>query len=63
MRGETLDMHSEMTYINLEDNTRIFFGSIPTHDATYEDYLVKTREILLQILRTFGDLEWRRENR
>lgn len=57
MRGETLDMHSEMFFIILEDNTRIFFGSIPTHNATYEDYQMKTREVLLQILRTYEDLE------
>jgi hypothetical protein len=57
MRGETLDMHSEMFYVTLEDDTRIFFGSIPVHDATYEDYLMKTREFLLQILRTYEDLD------
>jgi len=53
MRGETLDMHSEMFTIILEDNTRIFFGSVPNHEATYEDYLMKTREVLLQILMTY----------
>jgi hypothetical protein len=56
VRGETLDIHSEMFYITLEDDTRIFFGSIPVHDATYEDYQMKTREVLLQILRTYEDL-------
>jgi hypothetical protein len=57
MRGETLDMHSEMFYIIMEDDTRIFFGSKPTHDATYEDYLMKTRETLLRILTTYEDFE------
>jgi hypothetical protein len=56
IRGETLDMHYEMFTIMLEDGTRIFFGSRPTHDATYTDYLMKTRDVLLQILTTYEDL-------
>jgi len=48
-----LNYHSEMNYLLLDDNTRIFFGSIPRQDATYEDYLMKTRETLLLILSTY----------
>jgi hypothetical protein len=51
--GETLDLHGEMFRVELEDGTVIRFGSTPRHDATYEDYLMKTKEILLQILTTF----------
>jgi hypothetical protein len=53
LMGETLDLHSEMYYIQLQDRTVIRFGSTPRHDATYEDYMMKTRETLLQILATY----------
>jgi hypothetical protein len=55
--GETLDMHHEMYSLELEDGTVIRFGSTPRHDATYEDYLMKTREVLLQIIGTYEALE------
>jgi hypothetical protein len=55
--GETLDMHGEMYRIELEDGTVIRFGSQPRHDATYEDYLMKTKETLLQIISTYEGLE------
>jgi hypothetical protein len=51
--GETLDRHSEMFRIDLEDGTSIRFGSSPRTDATYEDYLMKTKETLLQIIATY----------
>lgn len=51
--GETLDMHNETMVVTLPDGTRIEYGAAPRFDATYEDYLMKTREILLQILETF----------
>ena len=51
--GETLDRHSEAFRIELEDGTTINFGALPREDATYEDYLMKTKEILLQILATY----------
>ena len=51
--GETLDLHGEMFRVELEDGTVIRFGSTPRHDATYEDYLLKTKEILMQILTTY----------
>lgn len=51
--GETLDLHSESFNIDLEDGTRITFGATPRNDATYEDYLMKTKEMLLQILATY----------
>jgi hypothetical protein len=54
--GETLDLHGEMFRIELEDGTVIRFGSTPRNDATYEDYLMKTREMLLQIIATYEAL-------
>ena len=54
--GETLDLHYEMFMVELEDGTRIRWGASPNRDATYEDYRVKTREVLLQILATYQDL-------
>ena len=51
--SETLDIHGEMFLVQLEDGTVIRYGSYPRHDATYEDYMMKTRETLLQILATY----------
>jgi hypothetical protein len=51
--GETLENHNETMRILLDNGTSIEFGARPAHDATYEDYLMKTKEILLQILASF----------
>jgi len=51
--GETLDLHNEILWIDLEDGTRIAFGATPRTDATYQDYLIKTRDTLEQIIGTF----------
>ena len=51
--GETLDLHGEMFRVELEDGTVIRFGSTPRDDATYEDYIMKTKDMLLQILTTY----------
>jgi len=51
--GETLDLHNEIFWIYLEDGTRIAYGATPRTDATYEDYLMKTKEMLLRILTTY----------
>lgn len=56
VRGETLDLHFEMFMVELEDGTRIRWGASPDGEATYEDYRMKTREVLLQILATYQDL-------
>jgi hypothetical protein len=53
LMGETLDLHYEMFMVELEDGTVIRFGALPRHDATYEDYLMKTKDTLLEILSTF----------
>jgi len=51
--GETLDNHNELFWIFLEDGTRIAYGAIPRSDATYEDYLAKGKNMLMQILATY----------
>jgi hypothetical protein len=51
--GETLDMHNETMVVTLPDGTRIEYGAAPHRDATYEDYMMKSRDMLLQILETF----------
>ena len=51
--GETLNLHNETMVVTLPDGTRIEYGSIPRDDATFLDYTMKSREILLQILATF----------
>lgn len=53
LMGETLDLHYEMFMIELEDATVIRFGALPRQDATYEDYLMKTKDTLLQIIGTY----------
>ncbi len=54
--GERLDMHYDMFMVELEDGTRIRWGSSPDGEATYQDYRMKTRDVLLQILATYQDL-------
>lgn len=51
--GESLNDHNETMVVHLPDGTRIEYGAAPRADATYEDYLMKTRATLLQILETF----------
>lgn len=51
--GESLDAHNETMIVRLPDGTRIEYGAAPHRDATYEDYLMKSRDMLLQILETF----------
>lgn len=51
--GESLAEHNETYHILLADGTRIEFGSRPAEDATYQDYLTKTKPILLEILATY----------
>jgi hypothetical protein len=53
LMGEILDLHYEMFGIELEDGTVIRFGALPRHDATYDDYLVKAKDTLLEILATY----------
>jgi hypothetical protein len=49
---EALHCHNETFVLQLPDGTRIEYGAAPS-DATYDDYLATTREVLLQIVGSF----------
>jgi hypothetical protein len=51
--GESLAEHNEDVIVTLDDGTRIEFGPRPTVNATFEDYLLKGRPLLLSILETY----------
>ena len=53
---ETLDCHNETLVIALEDGTRIEYGARPEPTASYEDYLMKGKDMLLQILASYGPI-------
>ena len=54
--GETLDMHYDFFMLDLEDGTRITFGAAPRNDATSEEYVMKTKNVLLSILSIYEAL-------
>jgi len=56
-QNETLAEHNETFVFMLEDGTRIEYGARPVNDATYEDYLMKGKGMLLQILATYETTE------
>lgn len=51
--GELLPEHNETFHLILPDGTRIEYGSRPSENATYQDYLVKGKPVLLEILSTY----------
>lgn len=53
MGGESLDLHNETLTFELPDGLRFQYGSINDPTATYEDYLMKTKAVLLEILSTY----------
>ena len=60
---DTSDMHFEMLQYELEDRTRIEFGSQAETTASYEEYLATTKETLLQIIASLdfsvlGTFDW-----
>ncbi len=50
---ETLDCHNEMMRVGLDDGTQIEYGARHDPTATFEDYLIKGRDMLLQILASY----------
>jgi hypothetical protein len=44
---------SETMNLILSDGTRIEYGSRPSGDGTYQDYLIKVKPVLMEILSTF----------
>lgn len=51
--GEQLPVHNETLVGFLPDGTRIEFGASPRDDATFEDYVMKTRGMLMKIITTY----------
>lgn len=56
-QDDTLVYHNETYYVVLEDGTRIEFGAVPNAEASYQDYLMKTRQTLLRILESYQSLD------
>jgi hypothetical protein len=54
---ETLPEHNETLVIRLPDGTRIEYGALPVDGVTYDEYLIETKPILLQILSTYEAIE------
>ena len=59
VRGEndTLEEHYEVLRLMLEDGTLFEFGSLPRSDASFEDYQMKGRDSILQIVSTYTSLK------
>lgn len=51
--GDLLQEHSETYHLRLPDGTRIEYSSRASAEATYQDYLMKTKPVLLEILSTY----------
>jgi hypothetical protein len=51
--GDNLQEHGELMSLTLPDGTRFAYGSRPRVDATYSDYEMKGRELILQIMATY----------
>jgi hypothetical protein len=52
--GETLEQHNETFRINLADGTVIEYGARPEPTASYQDYLMKGKPMLLRILASYS---------
>jgi putative hemolysin len=52
-----LPCHNETFVLQLTDGTRIEYGAAPAENATYEDYLATTKDVLLQIVASFVPAE------
>jgi hypothetical protein len=55
--NEMLPEHNETLVITLLDGTRIEYGARPAADATYEDYLMEAKLVLMEILSTYEVME------
>jgi len=54
--GEVLAYHGETLYVQLANGMRIEYGSLPSGEATYADYVATTKPVLLQILASFEQI-------
>ena len=48
--GDSLDAHNETLHVMLDNGLRIEYGALPRIDATWQDYLVKGKPLILEIL-------------
>ena len=48
--GDSLDSHNETLYVMLDNGLRIEFGALPRINATWQDYLMKGKPLILEIL-------------
>jgi hypothetical protein len=48
--GDSLDLHNETLHITLDNGLRIEYGALPRIDATWQDYLMKGKPLILEIL-------------
>lgn len=48
--GDSLDLHNETLHITLDNGLRIEYGALPRIDATWQDYLMKGKPQILEIL-------------
>jgi hypothetical protein len=51
--SEMLPEHNETLVLTLADGTRIEYGARPAENASFEDYLIEAKLVLLQILSTY----------
>lgn len=55
--GDNLQQHGELMSLTLPDGTRLAYGSRPRVDATYTDYEMKGRPLILQIMATYSSTQ------
>ena len=55
--SDSLEAHYEVYRLTLEDGTLIEFGSLPRQDANFEDYTMKGRDTILEIIQTYRSFE------
>jgi hypothetical protein len=53
--GKTLAEHSNYLIVRLDDGSRIEIGSVPG-DASWQEYMASTRDVLLQIVSSYQSL-------
>jgi hypothetical protein len=53
MVSELLDCHNETYVLRLADDTRIEYGAGPSGTNTYADYLITTKDVLVQIVESY----------
>jgi hypothetical protein len=52
--GDNLEQHGELMSLTLPDGTRLAYGSRPRVDATFTDYEMKGRPLILRIIASYS---------